>query len=282
VRGEGAYLRDNSGNRFMVDTDSRMELAPRDVVSQAITRQMQATNHPCVYLDMTHCDREMILKRFPHINRVCAEFGIDITSDLIPVRPGAHYMLGGVIVDTDARTSLPGLWAAGEVTSSGLHGANRLGSNSLLEGLVFGLRAGRGASDRAEAEPDCFQAYPIESVCPSPSSDDEQLNLDDIRNSLTSLMWRHAGIERAADNLQGAARQVEFWNRYVLGRTFDHPTGWELQNMLTVAQLVITAAQTRTESRGVHFRSDFPDQNPDLATQLVLSATSKSSSSKAE
>ena len=119
---------------------------------------------------------------------------------------------------------------------------------------------------------DRFQAHPIESLDWKQSTDDEKLNVDDIRNSLTSLMWRHVGIERRAENLQNAARQVEFWNRYVLGRTFEDPAGWELQNMLTVAQLVITAALARTESRGVHFRSDFPDQDPDQATHILLSA----------
>ena len=270
LRGEGAYLRDGSGTRFMAHTDPRMELAPRDVVSQAITRQMQTSNHPCVYLDMTHCDRDVILKRFPHISRVCLEFGIDITNDLIPVRPGAHYMMGGVLVDQDARTSLPGLWAAGEVTSSGLHGANRLGSNSLLEGLVFGVRAGCGAAAEAESEADRFAAHLIESPEWNQSSEDEQLNVDDIRNALTSLMWRDVGIERHVDKLQSAARQVEFWNRYVADRTFHDPQGWELQNMLTVARLMITAALERTESRGVHFRSDFPAEDPQQAEHIQL------------
>ena len=276
LRGEGAYLRDGSGTRFMADSDPRMELAPRDVVSQAITRQMQKSNHPCVYLDMTHCDRDVILKRFPHISRVCLDFGIDIANDLIPVRPGAHYMMGGVVVDQDARTSVPGLWAAGEVTSSGLHGANRLGSNSLLEGLVFGLRAGCGAAAEAETEADRFAAQSIESPDWKQSAEDEQLNVDDIRNALASLMWRDVGIERHADKLQSAAQQVEFWNHYVANRTFHDPMGWELQNMLTVARLMITAALSRTESRGVHFRSDFPAEDPGQAEHILLAVSADS------
>src|SRR5205085_10877416 len=138
VRGEGAYLRDKNGVRFMLAEDPRAELAPRDVVAQAIVRCMERTQHPNVYLDLSHLPADRVHQRFPGIAKVCRSFGLDITKDLIPVRPGAHYMVGGVTVDEHGRTTLPGLWAAGEVTSSGLHGANRLASNGLLEGLVFG------------------------------------------------------------------------------------------------------------------------------------------------
>src|ERR1019366_41319 len=134
VRGEGAYLRDKHLHRFMLDVDPRAELAPRDVVAQAIVRCMERTRHPNVYLDLRHLDAAMVHKRFPGIARVCRGFGLDITTDLIPIRPGAHYMIGGVTVDDKGRTTLPGLWAAGEVTSSGLHGANRLARNTLRVG----------------------------------------------------------------------------------------------------------------------------------------------------
>src|SRR6266498_2920653 len=146
VRGEGAYLRDRHGQRFMVEEDPRAELAPRDVVAQAIFRRMEKTRHPYVYLDLSHLDPAMVRRRFPGIDRVCRGVGLDITRDQIPIRPGAHYMVGGVTVDAVGRTTLPGLWAAGEVTSSGLHGANRLASNSLVEGLVYGTLCGRGAA----------------------------------------------------------------------------------------------------------------------------------------
>src|SRR5690242_6947169 len=148
VRGEGAYLRDKSGVRFMLEEDERAELAPRDVVAQAIFRRMERTQHPNVYLDLSHLDPAKVRQRFPGIDKVCRGLGLDITRDPIPVRPGAHYMIGGVTVDAAGRTTLPGLWAAGEVTSSGLHGANRLASNSLLEGLVYGASCGRGRRRR--------------------------------------------------------------------------------------------------------------------------------------
>src|SRR3954471_14242274 len=151
MRGEGARLIDSTGRRFMPDYDERGELAPRDVVSQAIVAQMEKTRQPSVFLDLSHLEADRVRKRFPGITRTCAEFGIDIATDPIPVRPGAHYMIGGVTVDHDGRTTLPGLWAAGAVTSSGLHGANRLASNSLLEGVVYGPPPGGGAAGGARA-----------------------------------------------------------------------------------------------------------------------------------
>ena len=261
ARGEGAYLRDVTGYRFMGDYDQAMELAPRDVVSRAIATQMAKTRHPCVYLDLSHLPARVVDERFPHIRKVCAEFGLDFSRDLIPVRPGAHYMIGGLTIDEEGRSTLPGLWAAGEVTSSGLHGANRLASNSLLEGLVFGLRAGRGASRLAAKEADTFTAIPLKSDWPERPQDDG-LDLEDVRNSLTSLMARNVGIERDAEGLKSAAEQVSFWDRYVSDREFADPRGWELQNMLLVSKLVIASAAARKESRGVHFRSDFPETDP--------------------
>jgi L-aspartate oxidase len=217
---------------------------------------MEKTRHPNVYLDMTHLEPEQVRARFPGIAAICAEFGLDIAKDRIPVRPGAHYMMGGVTVDASGRTTVPGLWAAGEVTSSGLHGANRLASNSLLEALVFGARAGEGASISAAAMRDDFSTMPIEG--PALDSSGERLHLGDIRNALTSLMWRNVGVRRDAEGLTEALQNVDTWRRYVLARQFDDPGGWELQNMLCVARLVIEAALLRTESRGSHFRTDYP------------------------
>jgi L-aspartate oxidase len=256
ARGEGGRLVDRNGHRFMPEYDDRGELAPRDIVSRAIVTQMEKTQHPCVYLVMNHLDPALVRKRFPGIAAACLKFGIDITKDRIPVRPGAHYMIGGVTVDLVGRTSIPGLWAAGEVTSSGLHGANRLASNSLLEGLVYGAHAGAGASKVALEMTDDFHALPLENPAVAPI--DETLDLEDIRNSLKALMWRAAGVRRSGEMLQDAQQQVQQWQRYVLSRQFEDPAGWELQNMLTICGVVIEAALAREESRGTHQRTDFP------------------------
>lgn len=268
VRGEGALLVDSNGYRFMPDYDERAELAPRDIVSRSIVEQMAKTRHPCVYLQMKHLDAEWVRQRFPGIAHTCREFGIDIATDPIPVRPGAHYMIGGVRVDLEGRTSLPRLWAAGEVTSSGLHGGNRLASNSLLEGLVFGASVGRGASDAASGEADSFRAIPLENRALPPSS--EQLDLTDIRNSLKSLMWRDAGVWRDAEHLTEARETIDGWIRYALNRQHNDPAGWELQNLLTVSRVIVEAAFRRTESRGVHLRTDFPTTDEQLRGRILL------------
>lgn len=259
IRGEGAYLLDANGHRFMPEYDERAELAPRDVVSQAINDTMNKTHHPCVYLDLSPLDPAYAKKRFPGIAKRCAEFGLDITHDRIPVRPGAHYMIGGVKVDDIGQTTLPRLLASGEVTSSGLHGANRLASNSLLEGLVYGARAGEAASAAALTEPDTYQAIPLTNDPIPPET--APLDLQDIRNSLKSLMWHSVGVLRDGEKLEVAAKNIDAWCHYVLPRQLTSPEGWELQNMLTVSQVMIAAALHREESRGVHLRSDFPEQD---------------------
>ncbi len=256
IRGEGAYLVDQNRRRFMPDYDERAELAPRDIVSQAIVKQMNESKHPCVYLLLDHLDPELVKRRFPGITAACADFGIDVTTDLIPVRPGAHYMIGGVTVNRNGRTTLPGLWAAGEVSSSGLHGANRLASNSLLEGLVYGAHAGQGASQAVTEMPEDFHAVPLDNIAVDQST--EVLDLHDIRNSLKSLMGRNMSVQRTADNLQEACETIDRWRQYVLPRQFSDPQGWELQNLLTVARVMVAAALCREESRGVHLRADYP------------------------
>lgn len=259
VRGEGAHLVDCNGHRFMHDYNPAGELAPRDVVSQAITEQMARTAHPCVYLDLSPIGPDKVRARFPHIGKVCADFGLDLTRDRVPVRPGAHYMIGGVTTDHEGRTSLTNLWAAGEVTSTGLHGANRLASNSLLEGVVFGLRCGQNASEAAASMSDSYAAPDIEWHSESDvQKPNEQLDLTDIRNSLRSLMGRSVGIVRNETDLKAACAQLDFWANYVCRRELSEPAGWELQNMMLVARAMASAALERRESRGVHARSDYP------------------------
>lgn len=258
VRGEGAHLVDSAGHRFMPDYDERAELAPRDVVSQAIIRQMEATKHSNVFLDLSHLDPNHVMDRFPGIAEACKNFGLDITCDRIPVRPGAHYMIGGVTVDRQGRTSLPGLWAAGEVTSSGLHGANRLASNSLLEGLVYGAHAGEAAARAAAEESTMMEALPIQHPV---HTQHESFDVADVRVSLKSLMGRLVGVERQLDDLQEAADTIRSYAAYVMPYQFDNVEGWELQNLLLVASCMVDAAIARNESRGVHFRSDFPAED---------------------
>ncbi len=259
MRGEGARLVDRHGHAFMSDFDPRGDLAPRDVVSRAIVTQMERTRTPSVFLDLTHLEPDFVRARFPGIAATCMEFGLDIARDWIPVRPGAHYLVGGATVDLEGRTTVPGLWAAGECTSSGLHGANRLASNSLLEGLVFGAHAGAHAAAVAATMDDDLRALPLA----NPPTDDggETLNLSDIRNTLKSLIGRDAGVRRDRTDLTEAAEAIDRWCGYVLARQFTDVEGWELQNMLTVARLVVAAALDREETRGVHFRTDFPERD---------------------
>jgi L-aspartate oxidase len=274
VRGAGAHLVDRDGRRFMPDFDPRAELAPRDIVSRAITVVMQRTHHSNVYLDLSHLDADMVHRRFPGMAEICGKFGLDLARDRIPVRPGAHYMIGGVTVDAVGRTTLPGLFAAGEVTSSGLHGANRLASNSLLEGLVYGARAGQAASAEVLgwSAADEFRVPMISSPKVGDAHGGEangSLDLADIRNSLRSLMWRHVGVERTGEALGEALETVEGWCRYVLPRQFADPQGWQLQNMLEVARLMIRAAVERCETRGVHVRGDHPLARDEWRAHIV-------------
>ena len=270
VRGEGAYLVDANGYRFMEDYDPRLELAPRDVVSKSIVAQMDKTQSACVYLTLAHLDAHYVRQRFPGIAKVCQSFGLDITKDAIPVRPGAHYMIGGALVDDQARTSLPGLWAAGEVTSSGLHGANRLASNSLLEGLVYGALAGRHASEAALQDPTVsLSVLPIQNQMQV--ADPQEIDLADIRNSVRSLMWRHVGVQRTEQKLEEALQQLNRYSSYVLSHQPGGIDGWELQNMLTVSLMMAQAALARTESRGVHLRTDYPKlDNPNWRKHLSM------------
>lgn len=271
VRGEGAYLVDKAGGRFMRDFHADMELAPRDVVSRAIHAHLIATRANCVFLDVRHL--KGFAERFPQIARLCRDFQIDVTTDLIPVRPSAHYLVGGIEVNLDGQTSVPGLLCCGEASSTGVHGANRMASNSLLEGLVYGARAGRTAADacgREAGQPQVFRA-----VHEAAKSQRTTLDLPDIRNSLRSVMWRNVGIVRDAERLRETCDILKFWGHYTLDKTFDEPDGWELQNMLLIAHATASSALERGESLGVHFRSDAPEVERSAGERLYHLITTR-------
>ncbi len=256
VRGEGGYLVDREGERFMPAYHEMAELAPRDVVSRAILDHMATTSATHVYLDVRHLGAQKFAKRFPGIHRRCLEFAIDPATDLIPVYPAAHYMIGGVQATVSGETNIAGLLACGEAAATGLHGANRLASNSLTEALVCGARCGQLAGQRVSQEP---EPSPTVMNWAHEQSDRTQLDLTDIRNSLRSLMWRNVGIVRNGDHLAETLDIVGFWGHYVLDKEFHDPSGWEIQNMLTVAYLTSRCALERTETRGVHYRQDWPE-----------------------
>jgi len=259
VRGEGATLVDRSGNRFMADAHPMAELAPRDVVSRAIVRHLGRAGDTKVYLDARGVkDFE---RRFPGIAAKLRSFEIDARRELIPVRPAAHYMIGGVRTDLDGRTNVPGLFAAGEAACSGLHGANRLASNSLLEGLALGERAGRAAAEAASGGSvlDDAGGAPLQIISDIPLSERGELDLADVRSSLRSAMWRNVGVDRCGGKLADVVEMIDFWARYTLDKIFDEPAGWETQNMLLLGALVARSALWRAETRGCHGRSDHPE-----------------------
>ncbi len=254
VRGEGAHLVDRQGRRFMTDYHPDGELAPRDVVSQAIRDHLRRAGGNCVYLDVRPLGAATFGQRFPGISRLCAEFGIDVSKNLIPVNPGAHYMIGGVVTDLSGRTNIDGLLGCGEAACTGAHGANRMASNSLLEGLVFGAEAGRTAGEALSSAGPVGPSARIGSL--NPESARTRLDLADVRNSLRSVMWRNVGVARDGDRLHETVEIIEFWGRFVMDKTFDGPEGWEVQNLLSVARLVTKAAELRREPIGVHLRTD--------------------------
>jgi L-aspartate oxidase len=256
MRGEGALLRNIHGELFMKNYHPSGELAPRDVVSRAIVSEMVRTNSMHVYLDLTHLDAAFITKRFPRIHATCLSYAIDITKDMIPVSPAAHYIMGGVKTDLDGATTLAGLYAAGEVACTGVHGANRLASNSLLEGLVYGFRAGRAAAlCKAEESKSGRSRLPDPPASKLP--DFHASGLEEIRSSLRSLMWERVGIIRCGVSLDEAAEKLGGW-KDIAALDFHTRAGLELKNMLTVSLLITEAALKRKGSVGAHYRSDFP------------------------
>lgn len=254
LRGEGAILVDSKGVRFMLDEDPLAELAPRDVVARAIWRRRQGGSE--VYLDARKAIGERLPKRFPTVFARCAEVGIDPRVDLMPVTPAVHYHMGGIAVDLEGQSSLPGLWACGETSSTGVHGANRLASNSLLEGLVYGAEAAKSIRRVLPDAPDgrvvWRQARTLASHYRScrPEVDRE------VRDRLRQISWNSVGLVRDESSLLSACEELaEMEER--LGQS-----PWETGNMLLVARLVAEAARRRKESRGAHYREDFPDRDP--------------------
>jgi len=258
LRGEGGILRNNRCERFMKHYDRHQELAPRDIVSRAIWAEMQRTKARHVYLDVTHLGATFLKERFPTIYSTCLRYDIDITEEWIPVSPSAHYFMGGVKTDLHGTSSLRGLFAAGEAACSGVHGANRLGSNSLLEGLVFGLRAAQAAAHHATT---CSPPAGLSSASyKRPSTGKRKMTEQDIeklRNSLRRLMWTKVGLIRTADSLQKALEQLQQWCHKLQVPPFNR-TGLETQNMIQVGLCVTEAALWRTNSVGAHYREDFP------------------------
>ncbi len=269
VRGHGGWLVDKSGDRFMPAAHPDAELAPRDVVSRAVFRRMIETDDTNVYLDLSEVEGDPHLL-FPGISRVCRVFGMDIASDPIPVRPGAHYLIGGVQTDLFGRSTLPGLWAVGECASTGLHGANRMGSNSLLEGLVMGMRAGFAVSEEISSPMQAGSFRGGRSRCRSSKDPVLSINIEDLTYSLKSMMWRHMGVERDLAGMSEAHEKIAFWMRVVEDLAEPERRSWVLMNMLTVARLTTLSALSREESRGVHHRTDFPESKAGVVRHTLM------------
>ena len=257
IRGEGGQLRNIKGERFMSRYHSDAELAPRDIVARAIWSEMAATRSRHVYLDVTHLNAAFIKQRFPTIYSTCLRYDIDMTEEWIPVSPSAHYFMGGVRTDTNGAASLSGLFAAGEVACSGVHGVNRLASNSLLEGLVFGTRAAKAAvkfaANAGKTSPTLPSARDVDGGHAAALDD-----ADKLRSSLRRLMWGKVGVVRTRESLVSAVAQLSRWERLV-----DHPfasrVALEVKNMIAVARCVAEAALWREHSVGAHYRADYPD-----------------------
>ena len=262
LRGEGANLVDAAGVPFMERYDPRGPLAPRDIVARAIDREMKLSGAPCVYLDIRHRSVEFLLKRFPTIYARCLSLGIDMARNLIPVVPAAHYFCGGVEAAVDGRTALPGLYACGEVACTGLHGANRLASNSLLEALVCAYLMAEQLGKQPRLEVSRIRSPEWECGAAVPS--DESIVLEHNWNEVRTCMWDYVGIVRSDKRLERAARRIrnlrEEIRQYYLDY-LDTPDILELRNIADVGELIIRSAQSRRESRGLHYTLDYPDRD---------------------
>ena len=261
VRGEGGLLKLPDGTRFMPEHDARAELAPRDVVARAIDFEMKKRGLDCVYLDISHKPAAFLAEHFPNIMARCLELGIDITREPIPVVPAAHYTCGGIVTDLHARTSIAGLYAAGEATCSGLHGANRLASNSLLECLVFSEAAATDILAQHAVKQPQLPEWDASRV----SDPDEEIVISHNWDELRRFMWGYVGIVRTTKRLQRAQHRIrlltreieEFYSNFRVSHDLI-----ELRNLVTTADLIVRCALKRRESRGLHFSRDYPEMLP--------------------
>lgn len=250
LRGEGAVLRNADMQRFMSRYDKRQELAPRDIVTRSIVRELARLRRGPVFLDLTHLSDGFVARRFPRIHKTCLLYGVDLEVEPVPVHPAAHYAMGGVLAGLDGTTTLPGLYAAGECACNGVHGANRLASNSLLEGLVFGERAGRSMRRHAGA--------PLRKAGFRPPHVASALPGNAISN-LQRLAWRHAGITRSGSGLQAGLEELDALSMlFEKGLARSSRPGFETDNMYRVIRLIARCALAREETRGGHCRTDFP------------------------
>jgi L-aspartate oxidase len=258
LRGEGAYLRNIDLKRFMPKYHEMAELAPRDVVARAIAHELELQHRPdaAVYLDLTHLDGERVRKRFPTIYATCMQYNFDIASELVPVRPAAHYAMGGVRTDLDGRTSIAGLYAAGEVACTGVHGANRLASNSLLEGLVYGARAARAMSNMATASGRSQSGF---ATATAPSGNGNTKEVEGFIHKVQSLMWQHVGVVREGHALRNVIGELTSLQR--LAPQPASRRAREAANIVETGLLIARSALAREESRGAHYRVDYPLKN---------------------
>jgi L-aspartate oxidase len=273
VRGFGAELRNRSGERFMEKYDDRLELAPRDIVARAIDAELKRSGDECIYLDMRHLPANDVRSSFPSIYEKCREVNIDITTDLVPVVPAAHYTCGGVVSDEHGRSSIEALYVAGESAMTGLHGANRLASNSLLEALVFANRA--AASTLSDHRDDPPAADIAEWDDSGTYNTEEWVLISHNRREVRTLMWDYVGIVRSNLRLQRAKRRIDLLQREIENfykRTRVSEKLIQLRNLTLIGRLIIECAIRRTESRGLHFTTDYPVADPALAqNDTVLS-----------